>query len=76
MAQHIGQGREPIRITPVSEKEFSRTPERGGGDLVITERIGVDQHGHEWHSFHSRLVFDPEETTGQDKAPTTGNTEG
>jgi branched-chain amino acid transport system ATP-binding protein len=31
---------EPIHITPVSEKEYSRTPERGGGYLVIVERIG------------------------------------
>jgi len=32
---------EPIKITPVSEKLYSRTPERGGGYREITERIGV-----------------------------------
>ena len=54
-----------IHITLVSETEVSRTPERGGGYLVITERVGVDQHGHEWHSFHSRIVLDVE---GEDSA--------
>jgi hypothetical protein len=58
---------EPIQITPVSEKLFSRTPERGGGYLEITERIGVDQYGRQWHSFHSRIVFDPVETSAGDK---------
>jgi hypothetical protein len=56
----------PIHITPVSESEYSRTPQRGGGELIITERIGVDQHGHQWHSFHSRIVFDREETPPED----------
>jgi hypothetical protein len=56
----------PIELTFVSEKLYSRTPERGGGYLEITERKFIDQYGHEWHSFHSRLVFDEPETKLRD----------
>jgi len=33
----VGQDRQPIQITTVSEKLHSRTPERGGGYLEIVE---------------------------------------
>jgi hypothetical protein len=56
---------EPILITPVSEKEFSRTPQRVGGD----------QYGHQWHSFHSRIVFDESDTTLRDKPQTRDDTD-
>ena len=53
---------EPIHITSVSETVVSKTPEWGGGYLEIVERMGVDQHGKQWHSFHSRIVLDQVET--------------
>ena len=71
----VGQGREPIRITDVSEREFSRKPERTGGFEVIVERIGVDQYGHEWHSFHRRFVSEREEIPLDDNPPNQDRTD-
>ena len=67
---------EPIHITTVSEQLVSRTPERGGGYLEIVERVGVDQHGKRWHSFHSRIVSERGETTLPDDPATRSNLEG
>lgn len=54
-----------IHITPVRENVVSRTPERAGGYLEIVERVGVDQYGRQWHSFHSRIVLvDPANLDG------------
>jgi hypothetical protein len=49
-----------IHITPTSENVVSKTTQQAGGYLEIVERVGVDQHGHEWRSFHSRIVLDPD----------------
>jgi len=51
---------EPIRITDISETVTEVKPQHGGGYLVTSKRIGVDQYGHQWHSFHTRLILDGE----------------
>lgn len=49
---------EPIRITPLSEKVVAKKPLWPSGFEIETEQIGVDQYGHQWHSFHRRVVSD------------------
>lgn len=70
-----GQAREPIRMTPVGEREVSRTPFRTGCYEVTVERTFVDQYGHEWRSFHRIFESDREETTPGDgqELPKTDN---
>lgn len=57
---------EPIRITPTHEKVISKTPNRAGGYLETVERFGVDQYGHEWHSFHTRHISEPTDQLTKD----------
>ena len=57
---------EPILITPVSEREVSRTRERAGSYEVIFG-YSVDQYGRQWHSFHR--VFEPDKDKPQDEPP-------
>jgi len=47
---------EPIRITTVSQKVVDKKPVWPSGYEITIERIGLDQHGAEWHSFHTRQV--------------------
>jgi len=68
MAQEIGQGREPIKITPTGEREFSRTLFRTGVYEVIVECFFVDQYGREWHSFEKRFVHE-EKPPPSDQVP-------
>ena len=60
---------EPIRITPISEKVVEKKPLWPSGYEIISEQIGIDQHGHRWHSFHKRMVSNDDPIQVGDAVP-------
>ncbi len=60
---------ERIQITIISETVVEKTPIWPSGYEVTTERVGIDQHGHRWHSFHKRIVADDDPIQVGDDVP-------